>query len=1463
MKNLSLFHQKNIFTACENACCVSVDELTGVVAISSEQKLVVLDRNGSYYFRSDNSFGQIILCKSYEHSTVYIVFRFGILLWRYSDDTVLDSFSITQAIEFASFSPERSHIALVSADNLVTLLTLSLKHLSTVNLTQDGFGKAAPVTVGWGKKETQFQGSKGKQLSLSQSEMTYPSSDSGLQTLAWRDDGQYFVVSCLDTKQGNQRYLRIFTQSGELFSTSEQVGGLEPTLCWRPRVQLITTTRRRPTRGLDVLFFESNAERHGDFELLDENLESYYSVHQISFDEHGDVLAALCFPRCEQSQKSPPFIRLITCSNYKWSVKRDFIFKAIGSPFDGTIRGPIAYTWTTGSPRVGLCSLLSCQPMEVKSDAQTLTGTLLRSWSLSAAYDFHYWSAASPTETTTSGSPGFIAVIDKCSVQLTALAHSVIPPPMCSTRITFGWGPDAVSNVLCPTVSSVSFPTPWVDVPDHSPIPLLIQLESLSSFPELIVLYLCCGVDGHRCKEINLGRFILDFEWLTGSQKTAPWPKYAHVVDLSSLASCWPYGTELNHFCWISYSQVAFVAWGGYRIGLLELGNTDASESACPSSQLRWIVLLDTCPQSSGQVTTSYDTALPRFCGLCLDPDGYLCALLTNGNVLFFGVTKLLSSVNPTIIPSNNGELLFLDMSDPPHHIASLPLPCEQLAVIRLISNTEKQSTRENRSREATSFMTVARSILLGFHKPSQRLYGVQIPSHSADYPTRFSLDRPEPASVLMELCSSFIILPNFLLVTSVRRLLVCVPLLMDPSALTNPVACFSELTTRLSIPPSLISMNPVKSHNWYDDYLHPIERDALLVSAIPNEARVILQPPRGNLEEVHPRALVLTLLANLLNSLDYVNALELMRRHRINLNLLHDHNPVKFMRNLDHLVKTVANTDLITLFVSELVNEDVSQTVYGKFYGSPSAQLLRNRPAETTTPDVLSSRSGTKVNNICDALIHRMRHDKRFLLPVLTCYAKKIPSDLHSALLQLQEYHECGENQVWESGVKHLQYFATPVELYRIALGTYNLDLAQLMAQRTKLDPKEYLTDLNDFRAVAHRSHPSDNPVTNHIAYQRFRIDHHLQRYSKALDHLNQAGPEYTPDLINYAEDHHLHHQAMEYFEPYSKESKLIGRSWASHLVKEQKLYLAGLVYLRCGLFASAARVFLSCLQARMWSIAAAQARTMRLEDADADVCLGEQEHLDQARKLASRLQDLGRHDEAIMIYTDHLKDPNSALISALNGGCWVEARRLASLYSIAGLLDKNMKPKLMHSYSNLFEQLSEVRTEFTKLFERLTVLRRIHKDEAQANRIAESSGDINAIDHSNVETESFSDDSSMSGTSTSGSIDGFSLRSSSMTSLHRSTKGRKKETRRWSTKPGSKYEEVGLLNSLTRSIQCTQRLADEVATLIVELWNVGLVTEGRKLQQHMNELLADQKTAIPMIWDKCITEKVKYRTS
>ena len=166
--------------------------------------------------------------------------------------------------------------------------------------------------MGWGSKTTQFHGSLGKtaaqtpQSSIDSIGMS--PDDDGLPRVSWRGDCAYFVVSSLESLGSSRprRVLRVFDRQGVLQNTSEPVAGLEHALSWRPSGNLIAGTQRfgfegggSGTKGRhDVVFFERNGLRHGEFTLREvskplpsEENDWTYKVKELAWNSDSTILS--------------------------------------------------------------------------------------------------------------------------------------------------------------------------------------------------------------------------------------------------------------------------------------------------------------------------------------------------------------------------------------------------------------------------------------------------------------------------------------------------------------------------------------------------------------------------------------------------------------------------------------------------------------------------------------------------------------------------------------------------------------------------------------------------------------------------------------------------------------------------------------------------------------------------------------------------------------------------------------------------------------------------------------------------------------------------------------------------------------------------------------------------------------------------------------------------------------------
>lgn len=192
--------------------------------------------------------------------------------------------------------------------------------------------------------------------------------------------------------------------------------------------------------------------------------------------------------------------------------------------------------------------------------------------------------------------------------------------------------------------------------------------------------------------------------------------------------------------------------------------------------------------------------------------------------------------------------------------------------------------------------------------------------------------------------CTSFRVHGKFLLVTTHRHTLRC--LLLD-----------FDLANLLEGGASSVSFN---------DAPRELERGSLLVTSVLADGRVVLQLPRGNLETISPRTLVLDKICDHLDRNAYGRAFALMKVHRINLNLLCDHNVQAFLDNLPKFVHEIGDTTSLNLFIAELTDQDTSCTMYASAY----------RLHTKKTSHIL----GSKTDHICDtlrAVLEQLDYDK------------------------------------------------------------------------------------------------------------------------------------------------------------------------------------------------------------------------------------------------------------------------------------------------------------------------------------------------------------------------------------------------------------------------------------------------------------------------------------------------------
>ena len=76
---------------------------------------------------------------------------------------------------------------------------------------------------------------------------------------------------------------------------------------------------------------------------------------------------------------------------------------------------------------------------------------------------------------------------------------------------------------------------------------------------------------------------------------------------------------------------------------------------------------------------------------------------------------------------------------------------------------------------------------------------------------------------------------------------------------------------------------------------------------------------PRGNLESIQPRIILLKEIIQLINDKEYGKSFRILRQNKLDINLIYDTNPDQFLANIDKFVAEVKQVDYLNLFVNSL----------------------------------------------------------------------------------------------------------------------------------------------------------------------------------------------------------------------------------------------------------------------------------------------------------------------------------------------------------------------------------------------------------------------------------------------------------------------------------------------------------------------------------------------------------------
>ncbi|KAJ7478610.1 pol II transcription elongation factor [Mycena galericulata] len=427
------------------------------------------------------------------------------------------------------------------------------------------------------------------------------------------------------------------------------------------------------------------------------------------------------------------------------------------------------------------------------------------------------------------------------------------------------------------------------------------------------------------------------------------------------------------------------------------------------------------------------------------------------------------------------------------------------------------------------------------------------------------------------------------------------------------------------------------------------VERGSRIVVAVPSAMSLVLQMPRGNLETINPRPLVMEVVRHDIDARNYRKAFLSCRKHRIDLNALVEHDHEAFLKNLSLFVEQVHEVDYINLFLT------------GVGQGSQSPE---------------------NISKLCDSIRAELEGKDltKYVNSILTAYMVKTPPDAEAGLALLLRLRESDPHLV-EDAVKYIIFLVDADRLFDTALGMYDFSLVLMIAQHAQKDPREYLPFLRELRSLDKY-------------YQRFRIDDHLKRHDEALRNLNLAGSAYLDEAVAYIEQHRLYGLAISIWKGTDQYNNILD-VYGDWLYERRDFRQAAAVFIQAKMLTKAMAAHEKSLD---WQ---------ELFDLAVRTGVAEDGVIAMGYRVAEELVSKKRYSEAARVLLDYANDVREAVIALVQGSCFSEARRIVTLTESPTLMTDIIYPGALESRAQISEDISEMQDQLRKQLQRIRELR------------------------------------------------------------------------------------------------------------------------------------------------------------
>ncbi|CDO94325.1 unnamed protein product [Kluyveromyces dobzhanskii CBS 2104] len=625
----------------------------------------------------------------------------------------------------------------------------------------------------------------------------------------------------------------------------------------------------------------------------------------------------------------------------------------------------------------------------------------------------------------------------------------------------------------------------------------------------------------------------------------------------------------------------------------------------------------------------------------------------------------------------------------------------------------------------------------------------------------------------------------------------------------------------------------PVVEGDTTDERVRAVERGSILVNAIPSKAAVILQASRGNLESIYPRIMVLAGVRANIAAKNYKEALVTCRTHRINLDILYDYDPDLFLNNIPHFINEVERVDYLDLFISCLLEDDVTETKYKETLNFDSATAFDVAPLPPTEMQLYMKKKmfdpkKSKVNKVCQAILEVLLNTpvfrQKYLQSIITAYACQNPPNLKDALQLISTLESKDEK---DSTVTYLCFLQDINVIYKVALSLYDIYLTLAVAQKSQMDPREYLPFLQSLL--------DEEPLR-----RKFLIDDYLGNHELAIEHLaaiDKADNTVSSEFVEYVEDHDLFKHALSIFKSEQERQNIIYHVFAKHLSSKQEYGEAGIIHEMLGEWNEALEAY---TLGKKWN--EAMSIVLRYFSDRKE---------DTAEELISTLTFEHRFVDAAQLEIRFMKNIKAGMDLLCRAYDYEGATLIATAENQPSLIDEVVDPALGDGFGTIAELLADCKGQVNSQLKRLRELRQKKAEDPYAfyGEETDQADDVSIAASETSTKESFF-------TRYTGKTSGTAKTGASRKTAKNK---RRQERKRARGKKGTIYEEEYLIQSIGRLIDRLYQTQPEAIKLIEGLLRRNKREQAYQIQKSFTDLIVLLKDNVIEIYS--ISEKDRER--